>query len=1049
MTQLRDQLQAHLSGSHKLGRELTGGGMSRVFVAEDTVLGRTVVVKVLAPELAAGLNAERFKREISLSAKLQHPHIVPILSSGVADGLPYFVMPFVIGESLRNRLLDEVGMPIPEAVTILRDVSKALAFAHAEGVVHRDIKPDNVLLAGGSAVVTDFGIAKAISSARVSAPGETLTQAGTSLGTPTYMSPEQAAGDPNADARSDFYSFGAMAYEMVAGRPPFHDRATHALIMAHIAEPPEPLERLVPSVPSPLAHLIMRCLSKNPADRPQSSKEILEDLDDLDLSAQRIRSGPRVAVPNTVQGIVTTPRTSSAGTNSGFDVSGTGSVSGRQDTGPHAYPDGTVLIETPYIPPRRKKARLAIIAGSVAVVLGLAVVFGKRLIDGRNAAALDARSLAVVPFRVASADRSLHYLREGMVDLIAAKLSGEDLRAMEPRVLLDAWRKAGGSERTDLSLDATLRLATQLNAGRALLGDVVGTPNRLVLTVSLLQVPKGNQISRVSVEGPPDSLASLVDQIAARILTETSGEGAARMSSLTSTSLSALRAYLDGQSRLRHGDAAGSAKDFAKALDLDSTFALAGLGLRLATAWYGDQQLSERGIRIAWRERQRLSDRDKHLLEALAGPKYPERSSTLELYQVRDRYLANDPSDAEGWYLLADHLFHYGGALGFADYEQRALTGFKRAMELDSTYLPGYTHAMPLAPSLGDLEFARRAERLMKAADTSEMRGLHTDWYMALYRNDTAAAKATLNRQVPNRETLLNGIIRHAMFDGIGAEFARTAILDIVRLSPTEQQRKGRARFAHDILLAMGRPNEALQFLAASADSASDSNIATLKVRDATLGEIDASVGEEGARQLAILQAAPDATDSAGRAVQRAVARVIEPWKLSRGDTTTTRRSLQRLRSHIRHVAPFDTLAAQVEIALIEAMLADATKSPRLRPAVERLDSLVMKMDFAPHHPGRLAQTAITGATMWEKLGEPKRALAMVLKRNVWANDALPYLGAQLREEARIAALAGDRARAIRSYRHFIRLRANPEPSRKAEVDAARRELAKLEAPGG
>src|SRR5688500_3780153 len=213
MPEIRERLQKHLSGSYTLGRELTGGGMSRVFVADDASLGRAVVVKVLPPDLAAGLNTQRFKREIMLAAQLQHPHIVPVLAAGVADDLPYFVMPFVVGESLRNRLLSETGMPTIETVSILKDVAKALSFAHVQGVVHRDIKPDNVLLAGGSAVVTDFGIAKAISSAAVAAPGGTLTQVGTSLGTPAYMSPEQAAGDPNADSRSDFYSYGVMAYE--------------------------------------------------------------------------------------------------------------------------------------------------------------------------------------------------------------------------------------------------------------------------------------------------------------------------------------------------------------------------------------------------------------------------------------------------------------------------------------------------------------------------------------------------------------------------------------------------------------------------------------------------------------------------------------------------------------------------------------------------------------------------------------------------------------------------------------------------------------------
>ena len=519
--------------------------------------------------------------------------------------------------------------------------------------MHRDIKPDNVLLSGGSAVVTDFGIAKAISSAAVAAPGGTLTQVGTSLGTPAYMSPEQAAGDPNAGAPSDFYSFGVMAYEMLSGKTPFHDRAPHALIMAHIAEPPEPIERLVPSVPSPLAHLVMRCLSKNPADRPQSAREILDDLDDIDVSSSRVRSGPQTLGARTIA----LP------------------TDARIDTGPNTYRDGTVLIDSPFAKTKARKQR-GIIGGALAVVLVVAaIVFGKGLLKPSSASSLDDRALAVLPFRVASADPSHHYLREGMVDLIAAKLSGEDLRALEPRTMLDAWRKAGGTDENDLSRDASLNLARQLKAGRALLGDVVGTPNHIVLSVSLLGVEKGDQIARVSVEGAPDSLASLVNQLALQLMTQTSGEAAARMTTLSSTSLPALRAYLDGQARLRRGDAQTAAKDFDRALKEDSTFALAGLGLRLATGWYGDPQLGNRGIDIAWREKARLSARDQALLVALAGPRYPERSSNLDLYKSREQYLSMAPDNAEAWYLLADQIFHFGSAMGIPDWEERVARG--------------------------------------------------------------------------------------------------------------------------------------------------------------------------------------------------------------------------------------------------------------------------------------------------------------------------------------------------------------------------------------
>ena len=1019
MADLREQLQARLSGSYTLGREMSGGGMSRVFVAEDSALGRTVVIKVLAPELAAGLNAERFKREIMLAAQLQHPHIVPVLSAGIADDLPYFVMPFVVGESLRNRILDETGMPTVETVTILRDVAKALGFAHSQGVVHRDIKPDNVLLAGGSAVVTDFGIAKAISSAALAAPGGTLTQVGTSLGTPAYMSPEQAAGDPNADARSDFYSFGVMAYEMIAGKPPFHDRATHALIMAHIAEPPEPIERLVPSVPSPLAHMVMRCLSKNPADRPQAAREILEDLDDIDLSGQRIRSGP-------------------------FERSGQTAAT-HIDTGPHSYRDGTVLIEAPKDPAKKPRSRKApFIAAAAVLVLAAAAYAGSRLTGGGDARPLDEHAIAVVPFRIASADQSHHYLREGMLDLIAAKLSGEELRVIEPRSVLDAWRQAGGTETRDLSRDETIQLARGLRAGKALLGDVVGTPDRLVLTVSMLSVPKGEQLSRLSVEGPPDSLGSLVNQIATRLLTLTSGEAAARLNTLSNTSLPALRAYLDGQSRLRRGDAANAAKDFNRALQEDSTFALAGLGLRLATSWYGDAELGNRGLQIAHRERARLSHRDQALLAALTGPRYPENSTAREHLVAREQYLSSAPDNAEAWYLLADHIFHYGPIMGMPDWDERALAGFKKSMELDSLYLPGYNHAIPLAPSLGDVEFTERAYRIRARADTTTFwKNLH-NWYMAALSGDDAAATRALDVTGTLREPLLQGTIRHMLFDGTGAAFARTSVEETVRTSATEAMRRGRARYAHDVMKNLGRPADAARYLEMSKDSANDFNVRIITVRDAVVGELPRSQAQPAADFLSKIEARPDPADSAVRQVHRAVVRVMEPWRLSAGDTSQTRRSITRLRNLSRGYKGLDSMQANIEILYLEMLHARVAKSPGLRPITERLDSMIAIQDFGNTHSGRNAQHTLAVAHSWLQLGEPKRALASALRHPVWNTEVMPYLGMQQREIGRIAALAGERKRAARSYRHYLGMRTVAEPSLKPQVDSVRRELAAL-----
>ena len=280
-TDLREQLQTTLSDAYRLERELGGGGMSRVFLAEELALGRRVVVKVLSPDLAAGVNFERFKREILVTARLQHPHIVPVFTAGETSRLPYYTMPFVEGESLRVRLLRTGAMPLLVAVSILRDVARALEFAHSRGVVHRDVKPDNILLTDNTATVSDFGIAKALVVSRVATSSAPMTERGVAIGTPQYMAPEQVAADPALDHRVDLYALGCVAYEMIAGEPPFVGRAAASLIRAHILAAPTPIALKRADVPEALGALIARCLEKDPADRPASAQEIIEVLDHL------------------------------------------------------------------------------------------------------------------------------------------------------------------------------------------------------------------------------------------------------------------------------------------------------------------------------------------------------------------------------------------------------------------------------------------------------------------------------------------------------------------------------------------------------------------------------------------------------------------------------------------------------------------------------------------------------------------------------------------------------------------------------------------------
>jgi serine/threonine-protein kinase len=277
---LRQQLQSALGATYAIEHELGGAGMSRVFVANEIALDRKIVLKVLPSAVAATVTLDRFRREIKLAAQLQHPHILPLFSAGEVNGVPYYTMPFVNGESLRKKLGAGGALPIRDTIRILREVASALAYAHWCDIVHRDIKPDNVLMSHGSAMVMDFGVAKAIQAATRQSDSS-LTTEGFAIGTPAYMSPEQSAGDPLTGHRSDIYSFGVMAYEMLAGSTPFGGRSRQATFAAHLVEKPTPIDQLREDVPEPLAKLVMYCLAKDPGDRPQQASELVAALDAL------------------------------------------------------------------------------------------------------------------------------------------------------------------------------------------------------------------------------------------------------------------------------------------------------------------------------------------------------------------------------------------------------------------------------------------------------------------------------------------------------------------------------------------------------------------------------------------------------------------------------------------------------------------------------------------------------------------------------------------------------------------------------------------------
>ena len=441
MSLISERLLAALGGSYTIERELTGGGMALVFVGEDHDLERKVVIKVLPPELAASVSAERFRREILTVARLQHPHIVPILKAGEVDGLPYFVMPYVDGESLDIRLRRTGPLSVRETMAVMKDVARALAFAHERGVVHRDIKPGNILLASGSATVTDFGVAKALSTARRS--GETnktkngLTNTGMSLGTILYMAPEQAAGDPDIDGRADIYALGIAAYEMLSGTAPFANLGPREMLTARLTQAPPPLSTYRKDVPLGLERLIAKCLAIDPADRPQTAHALVEMLED----------------PETISGSFSSAKIAHHGRRakrmviSALALVGAIVVSAGIYT--RLHPSGTAAVAEP--------------AGSAATSANSAPIAPGQL-----------GVIAVLPFVSLGSDSSNAYLATGVTNAVAGKLmKTAGLKVLAPGLPRSVKRRSDSA--ATASLDAHLVLE----------GTVERIGNRLRVTARL------------------------------------------------------------------------------------------------------------------------------------------------------------------------------------------------------------------------------------------------------------------------------------------------------------------------------------------------------------------------------------------------------------------------------------------------------------------------------------------------------------------------------------------------------------------------------------
>ena len=645
----------------------------------------------------------------------------------------------------------------------------------------------------------------------------------------------------------------------------------------------------------------------------------------------------------------------------------------------------------------------------------------------------DPRLVAVFPFRVAGADPELGYLGEGIVDLLAVKLTGEGgPRALDPRALLGAWHRARASTAEDLSRAAAVGVASRLGAGRLVDGAVVGTPSHLVLTASIVTVPSGTMRARTSVEGTADSLPALIDRLTAALLAGESG----RTDLATLTSLPALRAYLDGQSELRAGRFKDAFRSFSHALEVDSTFLLAGIGLGRARFWEGGND-SGRGFRLAWAGRDRLSPRDRAIIAPWMVPG-EEHLATAQLA------VAALPESPEAWYELGDDYYHGGGLQGMDAPLRRAAAAFRRALELDSSMAEPRIHLFEIAAAEGDTAAIRRLGNMAMAADSGNDDAGYFRWQMAYTLRDTVALAALRAGFDQLSDKNLRAIAVRSQEFGATLDDARRAAAVLLKRAASDSARRAAMRLQYELALNGGRPHEALGPLVESERSYDQVGHWPGRVMDALYWGGDSGAAAVWVRNMASYVDGPLLRGVDERRTQIDDICTMEQWRVAHGQLAA-HAAIRRLRAAFVPGLPARdsaSVAAHASMCadLLEAWPPTGVRRPDDSALVARLDSLSRRRPEGWWADG----WNLVLAQMLEARGEVHEALATVRRRPYGFGRAEPYLSSYLRAEGRLAALAGDTAGATSAYRHFLALRSDPEPLLRAERDRARAEVARL-----
>jgi tetratricopeptide (TPR) repeat protein len=968
--------------------------MAVVYRAYDVRHDRAVAIKILRPELAASLGADRFLREIRFAARLQHPNILPLLDSGevAAEGglgppVLWYAMPLVEGESLRDRLRRGGPQPIPEVLRWTAELADALAYAHAHGIVHRDLKPENVLLsAAGSepgvpphALLADFGVARALETGA----GDRLTETGLAIGTPSYMSPEQSLGDATLDGRSDLYSLGCVVYELLTGEPPYTGPTAQAIVAKRLTDPVPSARRLRESIPPALDLVLQRLLAKSPADRYAGA---------ADLSAALAALHPSDA--------------------------------------------STAVAPAPVRTPPRYRP---VVFGAVlaAVILGAAVVWMAHR-PAHASAALDPTTVAVLPFRVTAPDRSLDYLGEGIVDLLAVKLDGSaGVRAVPPRQLLAALHYRSGEAITPADADAAAR---RTGAGRVLDGSLVRSAAGLELSATLRRTDGVGRAVHAEASGSPDSLAALVDRLAAGLL---AGQAGTTPSLGQLSSARALTAYLRGKAADRRGRYAEAVADFGEALAEDSSFALAALDQFASAQRTGDAETTDRAGRLAWNHRERLTPKGRLLLRAMVGPRYPEPSSMIATIAAWQEAVNAAPELPEAWFLLGDMQLHYGGPNDLSDPVARSEENFRRALELDPAWVLPLDHLLLAKLYLEDTTEVRALARRWFAQDTVPGdRSSYLRWRFGVALGDSglvARERAAVERW---NDDAVHWLAGNAQADAVGLGDVPLALRELARRAVTGPKLWNARRYRREWLLNTGRPAEALALTDSLTSGEPWAGWARVtRIEDALFWDGDTAAAAADARTLAATLEgrgpdAPLARDARSRATCR-----LGFWSLNRADEAGVRRWVARLREPFPDGPAFSGDDQIMCAGLLQAWLAVRQRQQETaRRLLDRADSIYLASDVLADWP----VTNLVTTRLREAGGDLPGAARTIGRVTVALPVSPTYRSTYVREQARIWLEVGDTAGAVRALRRYVALRATAAPALRPAADSARALLARL-----